>query len=105
MYKALILAHNPSHSFLTYSFPSCSTPGLSFSLIIFPLAFLPLLSAAGQSTRTFTMHASSITQLVALALLTTPLVSGLGGAPPADLERRYVVRARLNTLNGSSNLP
>jgi len=39
----------------------------------------------------FIIHISSTTQPRALALLPTPLVSGLGGAAPADLKRRYVV--------------
>ncbi|TVY33276.1 hypothetical protein LSUB1_G005864, partial [Lachnellula subtilissima] len=36
------------------------------------------------------MHSTSLTQLMAFALLASPFVLGANGAAPADLERRYV---------------
>ncbi|TVY33711.1 hypothetical protein LOCC1_G007799, partial [Lachnellula occidentalis] len=36
------------------------------------------------------MHSTSLTQLMAFALLASPLVLAANGAAPADLERRYV---------------
>ena len=55
------------------------------------LSVQSILTAAGQSLHLpFTMHTTSIIQLLAVALLATPLVSGLPAAP-ADLERRSVV--------------
>jgi hypothetical protein len=38
------------------------------------------------------MYSTSLTQLMALALLASPLVLGLNGAAAADLERNYIVR-------------
>lgn len=35
---------------------------------------------------------TSITQIIAIAILALPLVSAFEGAAPTDLERRYVVR-------------
>ncbi|TVY22930.1 hypothetical protein LHYA1_G007466, partial [Lachnellula hyalina] len=36
------------------------------------------------------MHSTSLTQLMAFALLASPFVLGASGVAPADLERRYV---------------